>query len=381
MARWRKIAMIAAAVGATFAWARLDPGAGKALSGISAPAALVSLLTGKPKGEAQGPANPAAARAPGEAMLIVTAPVGQARINDSVSAIGDGEALRSVTLVPQSPGIVAEIAAMPGQSVEAGAVLVRLDARSERIARDKAALDLRLAEEKLKRIERLVATNAASEVQLAETRIEADRAQLAVAEAELALARRDIVAPFGGIVGLVPVGRGDYVTAGTALLTIDDRSAILVDFWVPERFAGMVGVGQPVDAEAIAMPLARLSGSIAEIASRIDRNSRTLQVRARLDNPGDRLRAGMSFRIAMRFEGEERPAVDPLAIQWSSQGPFVWKVVGGKAERTPVTILQRNADAVLVAGRIAAGDHVAVEGTQTLRHGAAVRSANPAAGT
>ena len=62
--------------------------------------------------------------------------------------------------------------------------------------------------------------------------------RLALRDAELALERRSIVAPIAGIVGILPVEAGNYVTSQTAIATIDDRSSIIVDFWVPERFAG-----------------------------------------------------------------------------------------------------------------------------------------------
>ena len=82
--------------------------------------------------------------------------------------------------------------------------------------------------------------------------------------------------------------------------------------------------------------------------SRIDADTRTLRVRASLDNAEDLLRAGMAFSIAMRFPGETFAAVDPLAIQWSADGAYVWVGVDGQAKQVPVRIVQRNNDAVLV---------------------------------
>ena len=107
--------------------------------------------------------------------------------------------------------------------------------------------------------------------------------------------------------------------------------------------------------------------------SRIDRASRTIQVRAMVQNPQDRLRPGMSFRVEMRLPGETWPAVDPLAIQWSSAGAHVWRAVDGKVERVAVSIIQRNSDSVLVDGPLQEGDLVVTEGLQSLRPGAAIR--------
>ena len=90
----------------------------------------------------------------------------------------------------------------------------------------------------LERIERLSATGAATDVALREARLAARTAELARRDAALALERRTVTAPIGGIVGILPVEPGTQVDAETELAVIDDRSQIVVDFRVPERFAG-----------------------------------------------------------------------------------------------------------------------------------------------
>jgi hypothetical protein len=100
-----------------------------------------------------------------------------------------------------------------------------------------------------------------------------------------------------------------------------------------------------------------------------------LRAQALVSNERDLLRAGMSFEVEMRFEGEVYPSVDPLAIQWDSDGPYVWRVVDGKAGRVAIAIVQRNADRVLVKADIAEGDAIVVEGVQSVRDGGDVRVA------
>ena len=78
-------------------------------------------------------------------------------------------------------------------------------------------------------------------------------------DAELALERRVIRAPFDGWVGILGVDVGDQVDTDTAIATLDDRSHILVDFRVPERFVGQVRVGAPVSARPLAAPRASSS--------------------------------------------------------------------------------------------------------------------------
>ena len=118
-----------------------------------------------------------------------------------------------------------------------------------------------------------------------------------------------------------------------------------------------------------------LDGKITAVDNRLDEASRTMRVQATIPNRDDRLRAGMSFQVTMKFAGDTYPAVEPLAIQWGSDGAFVWLVRDGKGERVPVRIVQRNTESVLVQGDLAEGDMVVTEGVHLVRQGAALRIA------
>ena len=311
-------------------------------------------------------------------VLVEAAAVHSATINDRIAAIGNGEALRSVAVVPLTSGVVTELLVRAGDRVSAGQVLARLDSGSEQIERDRAALAVQGMKDKVARTERLASSRAASEVALGDARIELETTRLALREAELKLARRTIAAPISGVAGIVAVALGAYITNPAAIVTIDDRSALLVDFWVPERFAVLVKTGQQVEASPLAVPGSTVLGVVSEMASRVEPASRTIQIRARISNEGDNLRPGMSFQVVMRFAGEQFPAVDPLAIQWSSAGAFVWKIDTGTALRVPVRIIQRNSDHVLVSGALASGDNVVTQGVQNVREGAPLRIASEA---
>ena len=144
---------------------------------------------------------------------------------------------------------------------------------------------------------------------------------------------------------------------------------------MPERFAGAVQVGAPVKASLVARADRIFDGTVTALDSRLDTASRTMRVQAKLANPDDLLRAGMSFEVSMSFPGDTFPAVDPLAIQWSTEGAFVWQIRDNKAERVSVRIIQRNTDAVLVEADIPDGRLIITEGLQALRDGAEVQLA------
>jgi RND family efflux transporter MFP subunit len=280
--------------------------------------------------------------------------------------------------MPMVAGTLSKVEVQSGAKVEAGQVLALLDDASERIAVNVAKLALSSAQEKVDRYQGLKATLTRVEIDEAQRAL--DEAKLTLETAELNLSRKIITAPISGITGIVTVNPGDNVTTQTQIATIDDRSEVLVDFWVPERFASTITVGAPVDAAAISRPGEVHKGIVEAVDNRIDAASRTIRVRAKIPNPDDRLRAGMSFTVSMRFSGESYPAVDPLSVQWDSKGSYVWRVKEGKAERVAVKIVQRNPENVLVDGPLAQGDMIVSEGMQRVRSGATLTASNVAPG-
>lgn len=356
-------------------WGRFAPGANGVLTAAGLPASLVAAIA-PASDEKADDGNQGSGRRGGFGggpTIVATRPVAMATVNDRLNAIGDGEAIRTVTVTPYATGNLTEVLVESGTRVEQGAVIARLDSDEQKIAADQARVTVEAAQQKLKRLENLRSSTSTADLQDAQTTLKA--AELALQNAELTLRRRDITAPYSGVVGIISVNPGDYVTTSTAIARIDDRSEILVDYWVPERFAVSVKVGGEVSATAVARPGETFTGKVQAIDNRIDQESRTLRVRARIANPDDVLRAGMSFQVTMRFAGDLYPSVDPLSLQWSADGSYVWRVKDDKVERVPVHIVQRNPDKVLVKAELAEGDAIVTEGVQTLRQGGAVRTA------
>ncbi|UIJ93912.1 efflux RND transporter periplasmic adaptor subunit [Sinorhizobium meliloti] len=384
---WNQLAIsvVVLAVGGA-AWVRLAPGAGETLAAIGVSQPLIDALSGPQGGEGARGGSGDSERGQGrrsgfaEAPLVVVKPAERAVVNDRLNAIGNGEAIHSVTVTPTAMGNLTEILVKSGDRITEGQVIARLDSDDQMIAAEQARLTRDSAREKVERYRNLSTARAVTAVEVRDSEIALQAAELALKTAELDLKRRDIVAPSKGVVGIITVNIGDYVTTSTPIAVVDDRSQILVDFWVPERFAGKISVDQPVTASAIAQPGRALQGVVHAIDNRLDPESRTLRVRARLENPDDMLRAGMSFSVTVAFDGDRYPTVDPLAIQWSSEGSFIWRVKDDKSERVPIKIIQRNPDKVLVDAELAEGDRVVTEGVQRLRDGGVVRIAGePAA--
>ncbi len=405
MAFWKQLllAVIIVVVGLC-SWTWFDPGAGAKLTSWGVPSQVVAVLP-KPEAPAErANATAAGQQAPGgqqgagqgqaanngqggsgqgnapgggrrdgqQGTLVVVKQVVNGVVNDRLSAIGDGEAIQSVVVMPQAAGTIEEILVSSGQRVTKGTVLARLDDDEQVIARDQAQVMLRSAREKSASYQNLASF---SRLEVLDAQIAVETAQLDLTNAELNLKRRSIVAPIDGIVGIVAVNIGDNANTTTTVVSIDNRSELLVDFWAPERFATAVKPGMPVEASSVARPGQTFAGAVEAVDNRVDQASRTIRIRARIPNADDTLRAGMSFGVSMRFPGETYPSVDPLAIQWDSEGSYVWQVVDGKSVKMRVRIIQRNPDFVLVDAKLKEGDQVVIEGLQRVREGGAVRVA------
>ena len=156
------------------------------------------------------------------------------------------------------------------------------------------------------------------------------------------------------------------------IATLDDRSIILVDFSLPEDHAGRIRVGDKLLVRPWTMPEAEIVGTIQATGSRIDPTSRSLRVRAQVPNPDDTIRPGTSFEVEIAFTGRAHPRVREVAVLWSRDGAYLWRVNQGEAEKVFVTLVRRDGGWILVDGPLSAGDLVVVEGVQGLRAGQAL---------
>lgn len=286
-----------------------------------------------------------------------------------VEAVGTAEAVRSIVLYPAVADEVTEVNFVPGQFVEAGKVLVKLDDRRQQVAVRRAELQLLDAERTFKRLQESRAKGAVpqSEVDLAQTA--RDLAKVAADEARADLEDRTIEAPFSGIVGLTDVEVGDRITTTTAITTLDDRSKLFVDFRAPEAALNVLLNDPEVSLQPWTNRDQSIAADIAEVDSRISETDRTLRARAILDNSADSYRPGMSFRVNLSINGNEFAAVPEASLLWGANGAYVWIAENNKAKRVDVNVHQRLRGVILVSGDLSPGDLLIAEGIQRLRDG------------
>jgi len=305
----------------------------------------------------------------GPATLVLVEAFDLAENRVTVRAIGTGEAIKSAAIYPSVAGEDVQVAFEAEQRVQKGDLLVQLDDKHQKLAVRLEQVAVKEAERQLERLQRLAPTGAASRARLETAGAELESARLRLDQARAALADRSVYAPFSGVIGLSEVDPGDRVTRDSFIATLDDRSGILVDFNVPEDYAGRIRTGDSVTVRAWTAPEGAVDGTVTATGSRIDPRTRTLKVRALIPNTDDAIRPGTSFEVELPFTGGRYPRVREVAVLWSRDGPYLWRVAGGRAEKVFVTMVSRNRGFVLVDGALRAGDLIVVEGVQGLRVG------------
>lgn len=265
---------IAAFSGAAW-WYQKAPAAG---TGAQAPVGGSGLAaTGGGAGGAAGGATPRAAS-------VEIAQVETMSLQDDAQAIGTLKSRQSVMLRPEVAGRIAGLGFSDGARVRAGQVLVQLDDTLQRAEVKQSLAQLAIAQSNLKRNQELVAQNFVAQRVLDEnaTSLQVAQAQLALSCARLG--RMAVLAPFDAVAGLRSVNPGDYVKDGADLVNLEDIGSMVVDFRLPERFAGKVKTGQTVSLALDAFPNRQFKASIQAVDPLLDANGRSVGLRAVLPN-------------------------------------------------------------------------------------------------
>ncbi|MCY1126613.1 efflux RND transporter periplasmic adaptor subunit [Frigidibacter sp. RF13] len=357
--------------GTLILWAAFVPGARPVLDRVGATTLLeavgLPLAGAGAPGSGQGPGG----RSPdGQAgPQVIAAPATLTKLVDRAEAIGTARGIRSASVASEILGRVERVAAAPGSYVDQGTLVAELDAGAARIGVERARLALADAERALDRLDRLAGSGAVTGQQKEDAASAVRAAELALEAATLDLARHRILAPVPGWVGLIAAEPGDYLTAGSTLTTIEDRSTLTVEFRLPERLAARLAPGMAISAHPLSDPGLNLVGNVTAVDNQVEATSRTIRAEASIPNEGDLIRPGMAIRLTLDIPGADYPSVDPLAIQWGAEGAYVWVLRTGVAEKLPVRVIQRNAASVLVEAEFAPDDLVVSEGMMNLRAG------------
>ncbi|WP_447978644.1 efflux RND transporter periplasmic adaptor subunit [Candidatus Nitrospira bockiana] len=319
-------------------------------------------------GERRGPA-PA-----GFAMPVEVAPVTIGPISETLTAVGTLAANESVMIRPEIPGRVTRVNFREGQAVEQGRVLIELDAGELEAQLAQAAANREIARLNYDRMKRLIANDNVSRQELdqAATTLKAAEANYRLFEERLSKTR--IRSPFAGHLGTRRVSPGDYVQPGRDIVNLEDLTTVKIDFMVPETYFSRLSVGQQVRVHVDAFAGTAFTGEVYSIDPRVDELSRTVRVRARIPNPGVKLRPGMFANVSLVLGRTEDALLIPEeAVVPQQDNASVFRVEEGVARLTEVKLGARERGLVQVVEGLKASDTVVRAGHQKIRDGLPVQ--------
>jgi membrane fusion protein (multidrug efflux system) len=215
--------------------------------------------------------------------------------------------------------------------------------------------------------------------------VDADEQNLKNAEAQVAqqealVAYKSIRAPFAGKLGIRQIDLGQYLSPGTAVVTLQALDPIYFDFFMPQQALDVLKNGLPVSVETDTYPGTAFTGAVTAINPKVDPDTRNVQVRATLRNPDHKLLPGMYANVTLRF-GEPQPYVTlpQTSISYNPYGNLVYVVTNqgkdpqGKpqlvATQKFITLGETRGDQVAILTGVADGDEIVTNGLNKLRNG------------
>jgi membrane fusion protein, multidrug efflux system len=307
------------------------------------------------------------------AATVTTTVVEPVEWTDSIRALGTAQANESVMITAKVTETVSRINFEDGDLVEAGDVLVELSGRAELAELAEARAGLQEAQQQLNRAEQLAERQLVARSDLDTRRAAAQSARARMDTISARLGDRVITAPFAGVLGFRQVSAGTLVTPGTTIASLDDISRIRLEFTVPETFIAALSVGQVVEASSAAYPDRSFEGVLRTIGSRIDPVTRSVTVRAEIENADRALRPGMLMTVRIIRSPRQALVIPEISVVQVGGDAFVYRVrEDDTVERARVRIGGRRAGEAEVVEGLEAGERIVVQGVVKLRDGARI---------
>lgn len=303
----------------------------------------------------------------------------------SLASVGSLRAVRGADLAFDVPGVVQDVALQSGQLVDKDDLLVSLRDADNVAQLHQLEATARRARLSFRRARRQVASNAISTADYESAEADMASRQAAVAEQQALIAKKHLRAPFAGRAGIVTVNPGDYLPAGTPVVTLQQLDALYVDFDTPQRDLGRLEIGQRIHLTVDAFPGQSFDGRITALEPRVDTNTRNVRVEARVPNTDERLFPGMFAQVRVEVGVPQQYLTLPqAAIVYNPYGNTVFVVqrsddrnaegapVVPTVQQTLVTTGDTRGDQVAITDGLRGGAEVVTSGQLKLQNGAQI---------
>ncbi|MES3039569.1 MAG: efflux RND transporter periplasmic adaptor subunit [Pseudomonadota bacterium] len=308
----------------------------------------------------------------------------------SLSGVGSVVASNGADVTTESGGIIAALHFESGARVKKGDLLVSLSAATEQADVQRLQAQANLAKSEFSRLERLYKLDAISKSELDRAQADLSAARAGADAQRAKLAQKQIRAPFSGQLGIRQVNVGQYLSAGTPIVSLQAINPVFVDFTLPEQNQAAVQNGQTVSVVVDSQPGRQFSGVISAIEPMMDSKTRNFKVRARFNNADEALRPGLFARASIGLAKTASVVTIPqTSVSYNPYGNSVYviqsvkgKSADGKAtdelvvRRRFVKTGETRGDLVVVTDGLKAGEQVATSGLLKLQNDSKVKINN-----
>lgn len=307
--------------------------------------------------------------------LIRATVVKPSEVQNTITSSGSMMANEEVTLNPETAGKIISIQFQEGREVKKGQLLVKINDAELQATLAKQTSVQKINEEKERDLKALLAIKGVSqeEYDLALSVVQQGKADIDLTQAQIA--KTEIRAPFDGIIGLKNVSEGDFVSSTDIIASIQQINPAKIDFSVPEKYSSQVHINDTVMVK-VAGNSKTYIGKVYAFDPKIDAATRSLKVRALVDNSKHEIFAGSYAEVSLVLHSENSVIVPSMAVIADLRGQTTFLVKNGKANLIPITIGIRTDSSVEVLSGLKAGDTIATSGIMALKTGMAVKIQN-----
>src|SRR5881398_3307189 len=214
-------------------------------------------------------------------------------IPNLLTAVGDLAAVHQVNVTSDVSGRITDIMFQAGTSVKAGMPLVQLFDAPEQADLANFKAQATVSQLSLERAKQLAARQFGPQATVDAAQAAYDQAQAGIARTQAVISQKLVRAPFDGELGVRKVEVGQFLTAGTQIVSLTDLSQLYANFTVTEKDSGQLKVDQIVRIAVDAYPGRTFEGKITTIEPQVATDTRNIRVQATVANPDRILKPGM----------------------------------------------------------------------------------------
>jgi membrane fusion protein (multidrug efflux system) len=307
----------------------------------------------------------------------------------TLNAVGNVVAIQGVNVSNELEGQVEAILFQSGNTVKKGDPLLRLNDSVDQAELQGLIAERQLALARLRRVKKLLQDKTISQSDYDEAQAAWESARAQVISQKALINKKSIRAPFAGVLGIREVNIGQYLAAGSTIVSLQALQPIYIDYSLPDRHLAQLTPGQKVVAHVNAYPDLEFTGKIETIDSRVDEGTRNVRVRAVLENGEQKLKPGMFARVETLLPQERRVLTLPhTAITYNPYGDSVFVINETQSDNGPPKLVAQRrqvqtgevrGERIEITQGLEAGQQVVSAGQIKLRSGQPVQIDNSVA--